>query len=258
MNLYWEAQGQGRAMVVLHGWGLHGGVWQETTTALADRCRCYRVDLPGFGRSRRVPAAPTLPALAGSVVEAVPIRQAVWMGWSLGGMVALEAACAWPDRVQALVLVASSPRFVQGDDWPHGVPEKTLESFAGALDRDYREALMRFLVLQAGPDRQARRIIQRLRGELFRHGAPGEGALAGGLALLRESDLRCRLFQVACPTLVILGERDTLIPAAVGETLQVLRPDWQVQVMAGSAHAPFLSHSEKFNSIVRGFLDALP
>ena len=77
------------------------------------------------------------------------------LGWSLGGQVALEWARLRPERVGALVLMSTTPSFVQRPDWPHAMAEATLRQFGDELTVAYRQTLQRFVTL-AGTGKRAR------------------------------------------------------------------------------------------------------
>ena len=90
---------------------------------IRDRIDDYRVtvvDLPGHGYSRGFGVGLTLPVLAETVAAAVP-APAVWVGWSLGGLIAQQVALTMPERVSRLALVNSTACFTQRPDWPHAV-----------------------------------------------------------------------------------------------------------------------------------------
>ena len=98
-------------MLVIHGWGMHSLVWDDVMPALLEHFQVTVVDLPGLGRSPIPGGDYTLDYLVEHVLAIAP-AQAVWMGWSLGGMVAMRAASQHPERVSALISVASTPKFV--------------------------------------------------------------------------------------------------------------------------------------------------
>lgn len=257
-ELFVETLGEGSDVVMLHGWGMHSGILREAAERLAENFRVTLVDLPGHGRSGP-PASEEafeLGGLAEALLEVVP-EGAVWLGWSLGGMVAMAAAAVAPERIAGLVLVGSSPRFVRQRGWEHAMEPAVLEAFWGDLLRNYKATLTRFLALQSrGPD-NAKESLRRLRGQLFEHGEPDHAALRGGLRILREADLRGALHQIECPALVLLGERDTLVPVAAGEALAGALPRARLQRLPGAGHAPFLSHLDAFVAAVSDFLTDL-
>jgi pimeloyl-[acyl-carrier protein] methyl ester esterase len=253
MSIYVEQQGSGPDLVLIHGWGLHGGIWGPWAEQCAERLRVTRVDLPGHGRSRELPARYDLDALADSVAAAVS-GPAIFLGWSLGGLVALRLARRHPGRVRKLALVATSPRFARAPDWPHAMTAELLSGFAAELRRDYRETLNRFLALQVGFDAAGRALLRHLRAAMFEHGEPSAAALAGALEILRDTDLRAALAGIAAPTRIVHGERDRLAPPAAAERLAAALPSASLAVIPGAGHAPFLSHPEAFHDALDGFL----
>ena len=253
MKLFSVTQGRGADVVLLHGWALHSGVWNEIADTLAQYFRVTLIDLPGHGRSPIFPDAYSLSNLATHVLDVAPPK-AVWLGWSLGGMVAMQAALEQPERLAGLVLVASSPRFVEAADWPHAVPVQVLQDFAQDLQRDFRGTIRRFLALQMRGNTHTRDYLRILNTRAFKHGEPSLVALQAGLSLLAETDLRKQLKDITCPTLLVMGENDTLIPLAAAEALVVMFKAAYSEVIPGAGHAPFLSHPQQFLQRVTAFL----
>lgn len=254
MSLHVETRGNGPDLVMLHGWGLHGGLFKPVVDALSRCFRLHIVDLPGHGRSDTLEGDYTLCNIARAVAEAVPDR-ATWLGWSLGGRVVLQAAADGHD-INKLILVGSNPCFVQREDWPHAMPEENLMKFADGLKNDYRQTLQRFIALQSLGSEKGREELRTLRSELFDHGEPDPQALAGGLEILRSADLRHLLSQIAQPTLLLHGQRDTLAPVAAAEYSATRLPKGQLVVIKGAAHAPFISHPQQFIHAVEEFMHA--
>lgn len=244
MNLHTESTGAGPDLFLVHGWGMNAAVWDGLRDHLRADYRVTCVDLPGHGRSTTAGAF-DLDSATTALLAAAPAR-ATWIAWSLGGMLALRAASRAPDRFAGLALVTTSPRFVQAPDWPHAVESSVLEQFLDGLQEDFRATLNRFLALQVRGSEAAGPTLRELRERLFAHGDPDPVALASGLAVLRDTDLRTGLSRLPVPLHFIMGERDTLMPARAVTQL----PGITVDVIEGAGHAPFLSHP-------RAFLDAL-
>ncbi|MDA1107287.1 MAG: pimeloyl-ACP methyl ester esterase BioH [Proteobacteria bacterium] len=245
MNLFSETAGHGPDLVLLHGWGLHSGVWDETAAALAENFRVTWIDLPGHGRSPWLSGHSSLTTLTQQLLDSAP-PHAIWLGWSLGGIIALQLAAQHPERVNKLVLVASTPKFVNAPDWEHGVAADTLDEFVRALASDYRSCIKRFLALQLRGSAHAAQTLRRLDAIAFRYGEPDRRALSAGLELLRDSDLRSELGGITCPSLVIAGERDTLTPPDAQRYLAAHLPQAHLSVIPRAGHAPFLSHAPEF------------
>jgi pimeloyl-[acyl-carrier protein] methyl ester esterase len=246
VSLHVERCGDGGPpLVLLHGWGFSAAVWAPVTAGLASRFALYLVDLPGHGRSRDPLPAET-PGEVAQAVQALVPPSAGWIGWSLGGLVALSAALGPVPGPRALVLIAATPRFLAAPDWPHGVPEAVLSGFARDLGDDLPGTLGRFVALQTRGARRGADTARLLRRVLRDAPPPRPTGLARGLSWLRDTDLRPDLGRVSCPVSVLLGERDTLVPPACLDDLLALRPDWSGSVVAGAGHAPFLLDPEGF------------
>ncbi len=256
MHLEVRRAGSGEPVLVfVHGWGFNGAVWESTVSRLKDHYRCLVVDLPGFGASSPPEGEYSLAALSATLTRELP-QDAVWVGWSLGGMVALQAARDQPCSVRSLLLVATTPRFVQSSGWPHAVSEDLLESFGRDLRGRYHQTLARFIALQARGSRDARETIRLLRDRFQRAPRPRPEILAAGLRILREADLRPWIGGLQQPANLVLGERDRLVPVEVSEDLHRLCPAWRVNVLPGLGHAPFLSNPDDFCRALTAFVHA--
>ncbi|MFP5374227.1 MAG: pimeloyl-ACP methyl ester esterase BioH [Gammaproteobacteria bacterium] len=247
--------GSGPPLVLLHGWAMHGGVFAPLVARLRTHRTVHVVDLPGHGGSRGSALPLRLDACVEAVSAVVPI--APWCGWSLGGLVALQAAATLPGRVPALAMLCASPRFVRGtrDDWRHGVSAEIFRDFAAGLRADYRGTLERFIALEAFGSDHAREEIRALRGELFARGAPDAAVLAVGLQLLETADLRGLLPSLAVPSLWLAGRRDRLVDPRAMRAAAALAPGARFHVVEHAGHAPFLTHADEVAAQLQSFLD---
>lgn len=251
-----ETHGRGPALALIHGWAMHGGLFAPLVERLSDRHTLHLVDLPGHGHARDS-ATPLDPAaLARALVEAVP--DAVWLGWSLGGQFALRAALDHPDAVRGLVMVAASPRFVAGEDWPHGVGPNLFRDFGDALRRDFRGTLEGFLALEALGSASAQEELRALRARAFERGEPAERALQEGLVLLDRLDLRVELPELQVPSLWLSGRRDRLVPSGAMPAAAALAPGGRSVVIPNAGHAPFLGAADAVAAEIDAFVQSLP
>ncbi len=242
MAIHVERAGAGPDLVLLHGWCLHGGVWDALAQRLAASFRLHVVDLPGHGRSRDV-AFGALDDVVDEVAACCPEGAGV-CGWSLGGLVALRLATRHPARVGALALVSATPRFARAPGWPHGMAPATLAAFADGLGAAPGKTIRRFLDLCAhgGPD--ARRGSRELAAILAQRETPSAADLASGLALLAHADLRSEVPAIGVPAIVVHGERDALVPVAAARWLAASLPAARLTEIAGAAHVPFATHPD--------------
>lgn len=247
-----ESHGQGPDLVLLHGWGLHGGIFDTLVPELARDFRVHNVDLPGFGRSA-MPEPMDLDSLVTGVLEVLP-ECAHILGWSLGGMVAMALAARHPARVAHLLTVASQPRFRAGPDWPDAMAPEVLQRFTAQLEADYAQTLDRFVALQAMGSETARDDVRALRASLPTHGPANPEALRAGLAILDQADLRSALADIRAPWLRLYGKLDGLVPVRSAARHAALAPASREHVFPKASHAPFISHRADFLEVVRDFL----
>lgn len=259
-TLHVERFGNGPDLVLLHGWGMHSGIWPDSVKALRDSYRLHLVDLPGHGQSQSVDGRFDIEALAGIIWQSVAPElhgPAVWLGWSLGGMAAMQIAFDHPQMIRGLALVASTPRFSQADDWPHAMSLQVLEMFAGQLVEDYRGTLQRFLALQVQGSADARQVLRELRGRVLNNVRVDILALQSGLEILKQADLRVGLTAIRdLPVMLVYGERDMLVPVEAVQDIQTAFSNSRKLVFEGAGHAPFISHPKLFVEQLKAFLHA--
>jgi len=243
--------GNGPDLVLLHGWGLNQAIWQGVAEQLASRYTLHLVDLPGYGTNNGWEGRLDLNTTTQAVINSVP-ENAIWLGWSLGGMVALNAA-AEGAAISKLIVTATTPKFCQSADWPAGIEPNVLEQFANELQQNHKLTLLRFLALQARGSDKARDEIRILRESVFVHGEPSARTLAAGLDILQYDDMRATAPHISQPTLIIYGLRDTLIPVEAVDWFEQNLSHCTIREIIGAGHAPFLSHPDQFIAAVEGF-----
>jgi len=254
-DMHIESLGQGPDLVLLHGWAMHAGIFAPLSERLARTFRVHLVDLPGHGYSRDDLQDLDPTRCAAALARRVP--RAVWVGWSLGGLVALRVALDFQDQVRGLAMIASSPRFVAGADWPHGVKLEIFAQFDAGLRSDWRTTVERFRALEALGSEHTQNCLHELRAHVFERGEPALAALEQGMYVLETTDLRARLMELTTPSLWIAGRRDRFVPAAAMR--------WSAQRSAQgrylefpSGHAPFIGHADEMDDSIVAFAQMLP
>lgn len=252
MSLRVEVVGSGPPLVLLHGWAMHGGIFASLVDALRAQRTLHVVDLPGHGHNRDcgIPLAPA--ACARAVLDVVP--DAPWCGWSLGGLVALQAAATQPARIPALAMLCATPKFVVADDWPHGMPASVFHGFADGLRLDWRATIDRFIALEAFGSDHMREELRMLRDAVLAHGEPSPRVLAEGLQVLESADLRPALPSLRMPSLWIGGRRDRLVDPRAMQAAAERAPDARFVEVPHAGHAPFLTHADAVAHALRDFL----
>lgn len=249
-----EVSGVGPPLVLLHGWGMHSGVFDGLAERLSTRRTLYLVDLPGHGRSRNAVTPLALDACVDAIAARTPA--APWLGWSLGGLFALHAASRIPAHATGLIMLGALPRFVRCADWPYAMGAEVFQQFGAALAQDFRATLERFLALETLGSAHAASELRLLRSQIFAHGEPLPQALVDGLKLLECSDLRATLPLLRVSSLWIAGRRDRLSDWRAMQAAAALAQGSRCMCIEGAAHAPFLTHVEEVAMTILEFLDA--
>lgn len=244
--------------VAIHGWGFSSPVWRGFPEPGLFPGGFQVRSLPGYDGVEAGPPAHSVPDWAKRLAADAEGKPATWVGWSLGGLVAIDVARAYPARVTSLILIASTPRFQRHADWPNALAPDLLQTFKGTLTTAPTKTMARFAALCAGTATPHMRTIARqLRAVLDAPNPPSEETLQAGLNALAEQDYREALAGLRCPVLVILGDNDPLVPAGVAEDIRALNPGAQVRVLRDCAHAPFLSHPQECQRMIEEFLHGL-
>lgn len=228
-------------VVLVHGWGFGAGIWDRLVGLLPPAVRATALDLPGYGNLGVGPLPVSVEATAERLLGNAQGR-ALWVGWSLGGMVALAVAAARPECVAALVLVGASAKFLAAADWPGGVQPSQIDDFRVRLAKDPRATLIRFARLAAEGSTDARATNAVLLQCLRRAPPPSLPCLLHGLDLLAGSDLRPALARLRCPVALVHGERDAFVPSTAAGAMRALNPALVVTAVVGGGHALPVSH----------------
>ncbi|WP_125784438.1 pimeloyl-ACP methyl ester esterase BioH [Pseudoalteromonas rubra] len=241
-------------IVLLHGWGMNKQVWQLSIEQLqqAQPLPVRSVNLPGFGGAAFPEHISTLDDLADEIARDLS-EHSVLVGWSLGGLVAINLAHRYPDKVAKLVLVAANPCFVESPEWP-GIKPKVLAGFKQALADDSAKTIERFLAIQAMGSEHARDDIKQLRKLLGQLPAAHPEALSLGLDALQSCDYRAYFGALSQPVFGLFGRLDALVPSEVIERMAVLNPQFKAFTFAKASHAPFISHKDEFVTHLKSIL----
>lgn len=238
-------------IVLLHGWGCSREIWRPLLSSMRSWANVTLVDLPGLAPG--VPAAKGgLPDVLEAVLRCAPER-ALYLGWSLGGQLAIALARRYPQRVDAVATLCSNPRFVEASDWP-GMRAELLQQFRLSAGADPGKALRRFDSLQAAGASHPRDLLRSLQSQ---RAADGGSELVAGLGWLGELDLREACALLAQPQLHILGCEDALVPSQVAGALQSLLSNAstaEVTVLDGCTHLAPLEAAETISARVLSFI----
>jgi len=224
-------------LVFFHGWGAAGHIWRKQVETFS-----------GKGITVLTPTLPNweVPWLLG-YLQKLPLTETVLVGWSLGGMLLLEALMEQPLEPAGLVLVATPASFCQRPDHPWGQPKIQVRGLRRKLREDSRRVLADFACRCLAPGES------QFQEEILQDFQPQENGadLADGLDYLLNTDLRPRLSHVQARALILQGDTDDIVPPAQAEVLRDYLNDAQVAGIPGAGHAPFLTRPEKFHELMK-------
>lgn len=253
----WREAGEGRPVVLLHGWSMSSVVFAEVQSELARDFRVLSPDLRGHGRSAPGPGY-TLADFVADLdfwMDALGLQDLVLLGWSLGGEVAQLLAVQHPQRISRLLLVASTPCFAAAPEWSHGLPETQIKAMARDLKRNYERTMNGFFNLMFSGEDLPHERLRQIAAFAVRAGRLPDPAVAlASLETLRMEDLRPRLPEIELPALVLHGALDRIIPVGAGRYLGSSVPGARYVEWSNIGHAPFLSRPQDCLALWRGFL----
>ncbi len=257
-SLYYETAGSGPAVLWIHAGVADSRMWDGTSEALADRFRCVRFDIRGFGRSVIPPGRFSYHGDAVAVLDAVGVERASLVGCSFGGQIAIDTCLAYPHRVRSLVLVAAG---IGGREPSEAMARFGEEEEALLERRDLdgaTELNLRFWVdgPHRSPDqvdpllRERVRIMQRA---LFDQEIP-RGVERVGL----EPPAIGRLGEIRVPVLIVIGDGDQPDVVDTADRLTMEIPGASKVVFPDVAHMVSMEAPARFRDVVAEFLERVP
>lgn len=245
----------GPEFVMIHGWAMQTAMFDPMITRWRDKARLMLVDLPGHGRSRddATPLSPMHDVT--NVLKRVVGDDAIWLGWSMGGMFALDCASDPSKNSRAYIGLSTSPCFTERADWPYGLSAKVLENMQQSVEHDAHRTVKEFLQLEVLGVPRTHPSSKEVSEEAFAHGDPQPKALKEGLDLLEHVDLRLDVEALQIPNLWIGGSRDRLVSPQSLQASAALNARGESVIIQGAGHAAFISapnilieHIEQFGA----------
>jgi len=252
-----ERSGKGRPVVFIHGIGGNLNLWKDVIPAFSDDHEVIRYDLRGSGLSGFSSGSPLSVDIWASdlhsLLDTLGIKRAALIGWSLGGIIALEFAFNWPDRVNSLVLVGTTPKFqppavrlfeerailAEGGGMEELVKktfQTTEEAFAPSVRREHPEKVQFF-----------RRMLESNRKEAY----------AATSRALVNADVSDKLESIKTRTLIIVGQHDVRTPLSDSEQMCMKMRNCCMKILPECGHFYPLEQPELFSHVVEDFLSTI-
>lgn len=232
VQLFYQEFGQGKPIILIHGFPLDHTIWEKVIPFLADKARVITPDLRGYGESPKPEGEYSMRVLADDVValmDSLGIEKAVVVGHSMGGYISLTLAKAYPHRLSGLGLVATQA----ASDLPERRQARLI--LADEVKRKGSQAVVQASLAKYSPDEHVLKRTQQLMLNTLPH------VLIGCLkGMADREDMTAFLKEINIPSVVIAGEQDTLIPfERAQEMVQQLPRGWLISI-PNAGHMPML------------------
>ena len=258
-DLYYEDHGEGQPIIFLHGATAGLRYFEPQLTGMAGNHRPVAVDFRGHGRSEKTELGHSLQHYARDIqsfLEQLEINDTILVGWSMGAIVSWEYIHQYgTDRLRAVVDLDMEPSPVKRADYEYG--SYAIDDLEEAIDQIQSEPIglldqQAMAMLHETPSREHRNLIV---DEGSRTPPSIQGALLFGLLYLR--DYRNVLPEIDVPALVCAGADEKWRSVASVEYAAELIPDARFELFENSSHCLTIEEPERFNHVLRGFIDSL-
>ena len=235
--------GRGEPLLMIHGWGVNSEIWVSLVDELKLFASVYLIDLPGMGGSSSI-SPYTLDNIAKEIKANVPIKKFNILGWSLGGQVAMSLAIRMPEFVEKLILMSTTPCFVEKKDWPYGVNKQFFSNFELETKQNLNNTLLKFFLIQTRDINDSKNVMRFLKNTFIEIRDDNKSSMQSALNVLKETDLRNEVKKIDNPTLIISGDKDRLTSLKASIWLYEKIERARLKEIKGANNMPFISHRE--------------
>jgi len=255
INWYYEIAGVGEPVVMIHGMGGSGRLWQNQKEFLETDFQVLTIDLPGHGQSSWMPLSLTETAQEiRQIITHLGLSQFSILASSMGGLIAFEIYRMMPHEVMRMSLVGSIPKFARSPHYPAGLDLLKIRTMSAQFDGDYGlilDIFFRSLFTMKERHSEGFKWVKEIRSQMP---LPQREALKHCLDFLEKTDLRDRLATVICPLQFITGSEDYICPRAIMDWVAEHTYNARFDFIDGAGHLPFLVEVKEFNRLLEDFL----
>lgn len=251
-NLFFEISGAGEPLLFLHGLGSSSLDWEYQVPFFAKKFKVITLDFRGFGKSDKPSSGYSIPEFAQDVIEFLnfqKIEKVTLIGVSMGGMVALECAAEFPDKIKSIVVV-------------NALPEVKLTSWITFFKFWQRVTIISLMGMENFGQFLAKKLFPKPEQEVLRRKLSTRFAKNNKDAYLKtmksfvDWSILSRLKNITCPTLIVGGDRDYTTPEFKAGYASSI-PLGKYITIPDSGHASPVDQPDLFNQIIEGHLPYL-
>lgn len=256
ITLAYNDQGSGPPLIFLHAFPLNRTMWVEQESRFSSQFRVITVDLRGYGESDAPLGRYALDQAAADVIgllDHLSIRQAVFVGLSMGGYILFALYRKYADRVTGLVLADTRAQAdtAEGKEARFQMAQTAYKNGSSAIADLMIPKLLSPATVQTKPD-----LVRRVRRMIDRNQVSG---IAGGLmAMAERPDSVTLLKEITCPTQIIVGEQDLPTPPADAKLMADHIPGACLTIIPRAAHLSNLEQPDLFNETICSFILKAP
>ncbi len=240
--------------VVLHGWGgVNHRYMQPITDLLKNHYRVTILDLPGMGKSPWNNQIKTLDNMLELLLPHFP-QKASYIGWSFGGLLSMLIAAKYPHRVERIISLGATPKFVEDKNWP-GIPYPGFTPDVLKFEPQGQKGFMQAFIKNEFEGLEKNNPYYDKVLEIMNISEPTSfDILMKGIAIVDSTNLREEFRQIQCPIDFIMGENDACVPAAAFEKIKQLNPKTQIHVISAAKHMFQWTHPKEFTKILNAIV----
>ena len=235
--------------LLLHGWGIKQSIWDEANLSLPSVEKVSSPCLYEIANKEQSALFDSIAQILNEVIE----QDTIIIAWSIGGLIAI-ALQKLTKKIKGVVFVASSPCFVNKENWPNVIDKKNISALQTSLKENTDKTLEYFSGLIAHGDTRLKQINKTIRKHLAAE--ENKATLSSWLDQMLTTDLREHFSEINCPVLAVFGENDSLIKASIEQDLKLLNQNIETQIIKDCGHAPFINNQQEFSKLINEFIDA--
>ncbi|MFH1904654.1 MAG: alpha/beta hydrolase [bacterium] len=237
-------------LLFIPGWGINKSIWKHQIEYFNQNYRTLAVSLEEDANASddriRVHTEHIF-----RVIKKLKLKNINLVGWSMGGMIAINFTFQYPEYVTKLVLVSTPAKFVASEDYDAGISHAVMQSFINKFRKSPVRMLSNFasLILKNADFKKEDLDLIKKSSNLC-----NKNTMLQDLLLLRNCDLRDKLHSIKVPTLVIHGKGDMICPYACADYMHSKIKNSVLHAFESTGHVPFVTKHEEFNNLLDGFL----
>jgi pimeloyl-ACP methyl ester carboxylesterase len=244
LDVNYISEGEGKDVIVLHGWGCNIDTVMPIVNILKEKYRVHAIDLPGFGKSEKpkdVMNSFDYVEIVRGLMNKLDIKKATFAGHSFGGKLSIIMGSKYPTQVEKLVLIDSAGL----------IPKRGLKYYTKVYSFKTLRFLYKKLFFWMADEKKMERFYKKFGSDDYQDSS---GIMRKILVTVVNENLKPLLKEIKASTLIIWGDMDMDTPLYMAKTMESEIPDCGLVVLEGTGHYSYLDDYHKFGLILKAFL----